>query len=499
MEHLQRTQYQSVAGYAMERRHWKVVLFIGIAFHALAAFMMPLGLDAHVHSTYVTDEMNDGEGHLEWGKLRQDSNQGSVPEETSSNDRWFAWHLLIQLWFTIFGASIGVLHVLSFMIGLGCLSTIYLSTKYLFEEERALHITALASIYPPLIRATGRFYQESAILMIVTIAMCCVIKALQNTSDYKWWIFPSLSVFVVASFKGMPLWMPLVAIIGFFIFQRVSLNIVAYVVAAVCVELFVVYRNGVSPMTIDIVLAFAASTLGAVIFLYAAVLLAKPSPEIRNKDALILQKGTHLALASLVGWVAGLWVSEAALSGTGLIETILVLRNNPRYLTLLFVPLLYIRFLNDPSYRLISEKNKRIAYVFLAGMIAINIAVLSLATGERGTEQIGEQLNAEIEEGQDILFLSDSTLAMHRMYTMHLTLDPQNDKSNTAIWRTTASGWETELQQCEALRDVHWIVVDYTGLDELPEGWNVIEIDSQSTINEGYRLFEWSGESTRCI
>ena len=135
----------------MERRHWKAVLFLGITFHALAAFMMPLGLDAHVHATYVTDEMNDGEGHLEWGKLRQDSNQGSIPEETSSNDRWFAWHLLIQLWFAVFGASIGVLHVLSFIIGIGCLSTIYLATKYLFEEERALHITALASIYPPLI------------------------------------------------------------------------------------------------------------------------------------------------------------------------------------------------------------------------------------------------------------------------------------------------------------------------------------------------------------
>ena len=483
----------------MERRHWKVILIAGIIFHILAAFMMPLGLDAHVHVTYVTDEMDDGEGHLEWGKLRQGSNEGSIPEEAPSDDRWFAWHLLIQIWFTVVGASVGGLHILSLVIGLGCLATIFYATKYLFDEERALEITALASIYPPLIRATGRFYQESAILILVTIATYCVIKALQNKGEYKWLIFPVIAAFVIASFKGMPLWMPLIALAGFYIFKRVSLNITAYLVIAVCVELFVVYRNGISPLTIDMLLAFAASILGAFIFLYAAVLLAKPSPEIRNKDALILQKGTYLALASLVGWVAGLWVSEAALSGTSLLETILVLRNNPRYLTLLFIPLLYIRYVNDSSYQLISEKNKRIAYVFLAGMIVTNIAVLSLATGERGTEHIGKQLNAEIEEGQDILFLSDSTLAMHRMYTMHLTLDPQNDKSNTAIWRTTASGWEIELQQCEALRDVHWIVVDYTGLDKIPEGWNAIEIDSESSINEGYRLFEWSGESVRCV
>jgi len=292
--------------------------------------------------------------------------------------------------------------------------------------------------------------------------------------------------------------MPLVAIGGFAIVQRVSLNIVGYVCLAVFVELFVVYRNGVSLLTIDIVVAFFASVLGAIIFLYFAVLFARPSPEIEDNDAFLLQKGSYVALASLIGWVAGLWVSEANLSGASLFDIFLTLRNNPRYLTLLFVPLLYIRFMNDRSYRLVSEEGKRIAYLFIVGMIATNIAVLALSTGERGTEVIGQQLNGEIEEGQDILFISDSNVAMHRMYTMHLTLDPQSDKSNTAIWRTAESGWEAELQQCEMLKNVHWIVVDYTGLDDLPAGWKSVEIDRSSVINPGYQLLEWAGESVRC-
>ena len=81
---------------------------------------------------------------------------------------------------------------------------------------------------------------------------------------------------------------------------------------------------------------------------------------------------------------------------------------------------------------------------------------------------------------------------------MHLTLDPQSDKTNTAIWRTAESGWEVELQQCEALKNIHWIVVDYTGLDETPEGWKSVEIDRKSSINPGYQLLVWAGESIRC-
>ena len=482
----------------MEKKHWKILLLVGITFHFIAAYMMPIGLDAHVHATYVTDQMDDGEGHLEWGELRQDSSDGSVPEEVSSENRWFAWHLIIQIWFSVFGASLLILHLLSLVIGLGCLSTIYLITKHLFDEDQALEITALASIYPPLIRATGRFYQEAAILMIVTFATYCVIKAIQNKDEYKWWIFPVITVFVIASFKGMPIWMAILAIIAIYFSQKIDLNYIAYAALALAVELFVVYRNGVDLLTLDIAIALLASIFGAIIFLFFAVLLAKKTPEIQNKDALILQKGTYLALASLVGWVAGLWVSEAHIADSSMFETLYTLRNNPRYLTLLFIPLLYIRLLNDDSYNLISEENKTVAYAFISIMIVINIAVLSYTVGERGTQIIGEQLNQEIEEGQDILFLSDSDLAMHRMYTMHLTLDPLSDKTNLAIWRTTDSGWEAELSECEELENVYWIVVDYTGLEGVPEGWNSIEIKTDLTINLGYQLLEWGGENERC-
>ena len=61
----------------MEMKHWRGLLVLGIILHIFAAILMPLGLDAHVHASYVSDEMADGEGHLEWGELRPESEDGS--------------------------------------------------------------------------------------------------------------------------------------------------------------------------------------------------------------------------------------------------------------------------------------------------------------------------------------------------------------------------------------------------------------------------------------
>ncbi|MEL0101160.1 MAG: glycosyltransferase family 39 protein, partial [Euryarchaeota archaeon] len=252
----------------MEKRHWKILLIIGIIFHIIAAYMMPIGLDAHVHATYVTDQMNDGEGDLEWGELRQDSKFGSTPEQVSSEDKWFAWHMIMQIWFTIFGVSILSMHLLSLAIGLACLAVIYFVTNSLFGKDRALTLTALASIYPPLIRGTGRLYQESAILLLTSLAIYCVVKGLQNPNRKKWWIFPIISIFIICSFKGMPLWMGLVAVVGFYLSQKVQFNLITFTFLAFSTEVFVIYRNGVSLLSVDVIIALISSLIAAVIFLY---------------------------------------------------------------------------------------------------------------------------------------------------------------------------------------------------------------------------------------
>jgi len=186
---------------------------------------MPLGLDAHVHASYVSDGMNDGEAHLEWGHLRADSEHGSVPSEVAADDKWFAWHLIIEMWFSVFSISETTLHVLGLVGGLGCLATIFLATRELFSEEQALKLTALASIYPPLIRATGRVYQEGVILMLVAVSTYAIIKALRDKKSFSvWWSIPLLLAMVILSFKGMPMWYLLPASGALYLSTKLEMN-----------------------------------------------------------------------------------------------------------------------------------------------------------------------------------------------------------------------------------------------------------------------------------
>ena len=231
----------------MENKFWKGLLLIGILMHILAALLMPLSLDAHVHATYFSDEMDDGEAHLEWGELRPDAPDSSTPSEVPADDKWFAWHSLIEMWFSIFSPSIATLHVLGLIGGLGCLAAIFLATRDLFDEDQALRLTALASIYPPLIRAAGRFYQEGVILMIVVLATYCIIKAVRDKRDLSyWWIVPLVCAVIILSFKGMPIWYVIPAAIALLMVKRIEIGQIKFVLFAIIVEAIILYRNEVS-------------------------------------------------------------------------------------------------------------------------------------------------------------------------------------------------------------------------------------------------------------
>jgi hypothetical protein len=483
----------------MERRFWKGLLFAGIVLHIIAATMMPIGLDAHVHATFVTDEMNDGEGDLEWGELRQESNEGSVPKEASSDDRWFAWHSIIELWFTIFTPSIFVLHILALVGGLGCLAAIYLLSKDLFDSEQALKLTALASIYPPLVRATGRFYQEGAILMIVALATFSLIKAIRSENKLNmWWVIPLLCMGIILSFKGMPLWYVPPAVLALFIGTKIRMGQIHIVIFAVLVELIVLYRNGISLTNPDIIPALLSAFIGCFIFIYCGMLMFANKEGESNEISTIVQRGSLMAMACLTGWIAALWVTEASVLQSSFFEIIYSFRNNPRYLSLLFIPLWYSHLLKSNSNGLSFEKKRAALVIAISAMLLINILVLSVTFGERGTQIIGTHLNKEIEDDDDILFISDSQLPMHRMYSIHLTLDPESDGNNIAFWRASDSNWIGELSDCNEFADINWIIIDPPGNIEVPNGWAAVDFDGSDVINKDYRLYTWSGENERC-
>ncbi len=483
----------------MEKKFWKGLLLIGIAMHILAAMLMPLGLDAHVHATYVTDGMDDGESHLEWGELRQDSPDSSTPSEVPSDGKWFAWHAIIEIWFSIFAPSMAILHVLGLVGGLGCLAIIYLATRDLFGAEQALKLTALASIYPPLIRATGRFYQEGIILILATLATYCIIKALRDPKKWSaWWAPPIISAIVILSFKGMPLWYILPAVIVLWYASRIEMNQIKITIIAISVELIVIYRNGISLSNPDIIPALLSAFIGCFIFVYLGMMLFTKTTGEDNEESRVISNGSLMVLACLVGWIAALWVTEAVALESGFFDIIRSFKNNPRYLSLLLIPLWFGRMLKTDTEGLTIEgPGRKITIVTICLMLLVNASVLA-ATGERGAEVIGTHLNGEIEEGEDILFISESSLAMHRMYSMKFPMDPDNDMNNLAYWRSNSTEWHAELLECEILQDVNWIVDYRTGQAIAPEGWIEVEFEGSELIDEKYHLYTWGGENERC-
>ena len=148
-----------------ERKVWISILFVGILFHLSAAAVMPLGLDAHIHVNYVTDSMSDDEASLDWGTVRTDGANYSTPSTVEADDKWAVWHTIIGVWLSIFGVSLMSLHILSLVISLSCLAVIYLLTNKLWGANNALALTAICSIYSPLVRASGRLYQENIVLL----------------------------------------------------------------------------------------------------------------------------------------------------------------------------------------------------------------------------------------------------------------------------------------------------------------------------------------------
>ena len=75
---------------------------------------------------------------------------------------------------------------------------------------------------------------------------------------------------------------------------------------------------------------------------------------------------------------------------------------------------------------------------------------------------------------------------MHRLYSLKFEADPESEIDNNGYWRTTNSGWQIELEECQELINVEWIIyfsdIDY----QSPMGWVETEYDNFNSIDDSY-------------
>ena len=139
-----------------DKKVWGAILILGITLQLLASAVMPIGLDGHIHASYVSDEIADGDASLDWGEVRNDGNNYSTPTEVSADDRWGFWHFLIGVWFSILGINTFTLHLLSLTITFSCLALVFLLTKRLASNENALGINCYSLDLQPTGSGNGK-------------------------------------------------------------------------------------------------------------------------------------------------------------------------------------------------------------------------------------------------------------------------------------------------------------------------------------------------------
>ena len=500
-------------GMFASRKFWFGLLLVGFSLHVLAAVMMPVGLDGHLHATMVTDGMDDGDADLEWGPIRTAETDQSTPSDVPTDGRWWSWHLWIEAWFTIFGTSITTLHFMSVTTSFLSLLTVYLTTKSLWNEEDALRLTALTAVYSPMFRAAGRVYQEGAILLLVTLAFAALILGEKQRKSEKlplWWIGSIGLCAITLAMKGMPEYYAIGLFIVLLIWpqidkkefkldlKKIGLILISFSILTLIFRLYQI-NFSINDYFIDIVQSWVIAWItGGFIFIYAGMGLFIRKYDYNNKITL-LQLSSIICSGVIIGWIAAMWMVEAISLDISFFELWPEsFRHNPRYASLLIIPLWWFWMERDEMGISIQPEKSREFLLIGAILIMLVLNSYHLATtGTRGMEVIGEELSNQIEKDDHILFVAPAPLAMHRLYSMQLTLDPNSDSDILAHWRVDSGDWITEIDGCnESLQGVEWIIFDFRVDTEINENWDDFEI--QGDIDERWRVYHWAGAESRC-
>jgi len=470
-----------------ERRIWFSILAIGILFQILAAIFMPLGLDAHVHSTYVSDEIADGNSTLDWGHLRIDGSNQSIAEEIPADDKWFIWHGIIEVWFQIFGISLMSLHILGLLLSFSALGVVYYCTKSLWGKENALALSAVLSIYSPLVRSTGRLYQESIIILCATVILYSIVKILRKENHKFWHLMCLIFLASILSIKGLPakyalyMYLPILSLEIYRPRYRPVNKITLLAIIATITSVLVWTRLDKIPLDLIIILPITIFIAG-IIYLYIGVLLFSATSKKSNAESDYLSLLSQLVFAGLCGYITMLFLVEMnTLDATrDVVQD--RFRYIYRYVTVLAVPLWWSQMAKQegPAIELKENKNRSVMSIMIALMIIINSYIL---TFDRGIEELGEELHDEIQDGENILYIADPPLAMHRLYTLQITTDPGHDRNITAYWADESINWSSILAE----NQISWVIITDDTTNYLDDRWIVFETQ---TSHEVYHLAE---------
>ncbi len=517
---------------------------LGIILHIIVTSVSEIGLDAHVHATYVTVEDGTGEDRLDWGHTRPVDSQSSDPSYSPEiGGTYWAWHAWFGLWFDVMGHSTEAIQTGALLLAALMLFIVWRCTERLYGTEEAARLTALVSINPALLFAAGRVYPEEFMLIAISIALLTLLLGLRTGGKGMplLWLMAPAAVLFGATVKGIdPTAAVLIFIIGFIAFAIDESNELLVKVTRRPHRAFIASSGAVvlvflgfalfapagltvsslreAPLRFLSAVMFSILDVAIIFMLFGMVLWPFIKDSLSAGFTLVDREAGLLAgviggmTTAIVLYVAALWTHESLLWNAEWPWMIWSMGNNGRYATMLMIPCFWyvmrIRQLQVEEREEEKEVEEEVGYHSLENLgmkwrsVLIGICLLlplSLLVAFHGqtswTGDAAEYLSTEMDDEQDFLFVSEATLGMHWLYSFHLEVDADGTRNITGHWRAMDSSWQdellngTEFEDRGNLSNVKWVILSpEVGEDFSHQDWQQANSGIAPWLNGGGRM-----------
>nr|MBC8437827.1 hypothetical protein [Euryarchaeota archaeon] len=408
-----------------ENKQWMIPLLLVFALYLICGVASEKGLDAHVRDGYVTE---GGDYHLDWGDTRPVDPLASNPEDAKD----------------VNGPTKSYTNFA--IVGFG------LATLVAYTILRDKLTLAILMLNPALIYSFGKGYDELFIIAVMGIAW--VLWSRKQTSEqsqseqaaqiqkvkraaqillaagvmsliplqkfmfgFEEWIFSILIFWAIGlSVEYTPdrFYKPRQTLgVGFALGTGVIivLGLLGYGSFSIITSHPVRFLSAWPIALLDVILIYGL--VGMVLWPFAITTWKKMGViEDRDIGELTLLIGTLSGV--IVTYVASLWTFESVLWDSEWPLHMWTMGNNGRYITILVIP----------AYLLVQKVNDGIDWKEKKAIIGIALIIpLSLLASLHGqtywTDDAGEILDKEMDDNGEFLFVHDSTLGMHSLYTFH--------------------------------------------------------------------------------
>jgi hypothetical protein len=217
--------------------------------------------------------------------------------------------------------------------------------------------------------------------------------------------------------------------------------------------------------------------VGGFIYVFVATLFFSSQSDNRTEESNLLLLLSQVGFIGLVAYIVMLLEVEKSSLGISASLTADQFSYIFRYMTVLIVPLWW-SFLTRSETEKISFKENPSRNAMIFAIILILFLNSTMLNTTKGMEYIGEEISDEVEVGDNILYVSEPYHAMHRLYTLQITVDPEHDREITGYWADYQYNWSHILDDSE----IDWVIFTGDWQSYLDDTWAEFETDTDYLI-----------------